>query len=497
MKFYALDDSLQEATAAAGKPVRLKIDIQLPTHSESVFPEDIIEARFWGQKESSGGVSSRGELLLENPHGIYSWAEAGSGTKVLVSFSLGEGMPYFQRFVFYIDEKGVQDMRGPGRKRYVKLALRDLSYKLRKSDNSKDWTSPAVFAYNVVCDKSRPEKSLVHGIAQRCGLGPSDIDCSTIPVTLPYVQLSRDTWSELSNLAVAYRCHLECAPEKPLVFAHSPYQSESLPDDEVSHTFTGEDVFFLRITDRADLYRNSIRFRANIPVSLDKQEIWRYDDPPVFYDDYLQQYFPFRYPLNRHIEEWDYEAKYRIIDNNGRERNVIYADQIDTQWEAEDRLDFDGGPFFYFQYDTTSNKDKAILKLHRDNDGNLYRASIHGRPIILDLNRSFFARDEREIGKFGTVAHNVTGPCFSEDPIGDRRHYEDWVIRELAERTRQRREFTIKTHRAHFNARVGARVQLAIGNGQLAGKINAFSFRYRKGKAFIASFRILEGGLYE
>jgi hypothetical protein len=206
----------------------------------------------------------------------------GVGREVRVSFSMGKGLPYFQRFRFFIDDRGVQDVRGPGRKRYVHIGLRDLSAKLRKTDENRDWTAPAVFTYSVVCDKTQPHRSLVHGIAQRAGLGVNDIDCATIPVTLPYVRLRRDIWGELSSLATAYRCHLECPVEKPLVFAHSPYQAEPLLDDEVSYTFTGEDIFYLRKVDRAELYRNTVRLKINMPVSLEKQEIWRYDENLFF-----------------------------------------------------------------------------------------------------------------------------------------------------------------------------------------------------------------------
>jgi hypothetical protein len=58
-----------------------------------------------------------------------------------------------------------------------------------------------------------------------------------------------------------------------------------------------------------------------------------------------------------------------------------------------------------------------------------------------------------------------------------------------------RREFTVKTHRALFNARVGAKVKIAVRNDELEGVINAFSLRYRKDKAFIATFRIREQGV--
>ena len=503
MKFYEIDSALQEAIIAANKPVRLKIEIDINSHFESVFERDIIEANFYSLKEAAGGTSSRGELLLDNSIGIYAYSNAGAGTQVKVSFSLCEGLTYFQRFTFYIDDKGIQDIKGPGRKRYVRIGLQDLSYKLRKTDEARDWNYPAVFTYSVVCDKTQAEKSLVHGIAQRVGLSVSDIDFSTIPITLPYVRLRRDIWAELSSMAMAYRCHLECPVEKPLVFAHSPYQIDQLTDNECSYTFTGEDVFYVRKTARADLYRNSIRLKINMPVSLEKQQIWHYDEAPVFYDEFLQAHYPFKYPLVRHIEAGKHEVKYSVTDENGKARNVIFADEIDTQDEAECRLEFDGGPFSYSHYDITTNHDTATVTLQRDNDGDLYKASIYGRPIVLDLNRSCFMTDSEAVAANGTAALNVTGSYFSDDMVTDKLsvtmqgkpHYEDWVERELAERLQVRQEFTIKTHRALFNARVGAKIKLGMRNEELEieGTIRAFSLHYRKDKAFVSSFKIREG----
>jgi hypothetical protein len=369
-----------------------------------------------------------------------------------------------------------------------------LSYKLRKSEETRDWTLPAVFTYSVVCDKSQPQKSLVHGIAQRAGLYATDIDCSTIPVTLPYIKLRRNIWAELSSLATANRCHLECPVEKPLVFAHSPYQLEQLEENECSYTFYADDLFYFRKIDKAELYRNSVRLKINMPVSLEKQEIWRYSEAPVFYDEFLQPYYPFKNPLNREIETGKYEANYKIVDENGKERNVVYADMIDSQGEAENRLEYDGGVFSYSHYDITTNHDKAILALQKANDGDLYKAVIHGRPIILDLNRSCFITDLGAISTYGTVALNVTGSYFSEYLINGKPQYEDWVIRELAKRLQNRREFTVKTHRALFNARVGAKVRIAMRNEELEGEINAFSLRYKRNEAFIAAFRITELG---
>ena len=129
IKFYEIDNALTEAIAAADKPVRIKIEIDLGSHFESVFEQDIVKANFWGLKETSGGTTARGELLLDNPQGIYSYSTVSPGTQIKVSFSLGSGLPFFHRFIFYIDEKGIQDIRGEGRKRYVFISLQDLSAK--------------------------------------------------------------------------------------------------------------------------------------------------------------------------------------------------------------------------------------------------------------------------------------------------------------------------------------------------------------------------------
>jgi hypothetical protein len=67
-------------------------------------------------------------------------------------------------------------------------------------------------------------------------------------------------------------------------------------------------------------------------------------------------------------------------------------------------------------------------------------------------------------------------------------------MRELAERLHNRREFTVKTHRALFHARIGSKVKINTKNEEMAGTINAFSFRYKRYKAFVASFRIAELG---
>jgi len=80
MRFYEIDNALLEAIASADKPLRLKIEIDLGGHFESVFEQDIVEANFWGLKEVAGGTSARGELLLDNSLGAYVYSRAGPGS---------------------------------------------------------------------------------------------------------------------------------------------------------------------------------------------------------------------------------------------------------------------------------------------------------------------------------------------------------------------------------------------------------------------------------
>ena len=267
-------------------------------------------------------------------------------------------------------------------------------------------------------------------------------------------------------------------------------------NEEYSYTFSGENIFYFKKIERADLYRNTVRLKVNMPVVLDRQEIWRYEDAPVFYDDNLKEYYPFKNPLVRVIEIAKYEASYTLRSRSEKKKNVVYADQIDTKEEAENRLEYEGGAFAYTLYDTTTKTDGAILTLRRENDSNLYKASIHGRPIVIDQNRSCFMRDVEAVNQKGTVALNVTGSYYSDYEIqrGNVKvaQYEDWVIRELEERLQHRREFIVKTHRAVFNARVGANIQITANSEQITGIISAFHWRYRKNAAFVASFKITE-----
>ncbi len=73
MKFYEIDNALQDAIIAGNKPIRLKIELEVTGHFERIFEKDIVEANFFGLKEVADGTTARGEILLDNPKGIYSY----------------------------------------------------------------------------------------------------------------------------------------------------------------------------------------------------------------------------------------------------------------------------------------------------------------------------------------------------------------------------------------------------------------------------------------
>ena len=87
MQFYNIDSALQEAIAAGDKAVRLKIEIELGGYFQLVFEQDIIEANFYSLKEAAGGVSSRGDITINNEQGTINNASgSGAGKEVRVSF---------------------------------------------------------------------------------------------------------------------------------------------------------------------------------------------------------------------------------------------------------------------------------------------------------------------------------------------------------------------------------------------------------------------------
>jgi hypothetical protein len=104
MKFYQIDGALEYAVDSGGKKARIKIEIDFGKSGVCypVFEKDILQADFYGLKEVAGGVSARGEILLDNQDGLYSDNGRCAGAAVKVYFTAGEGLAWFHRFTMHM-----------------------------------------------------------------------------------------------------------------------------------------------------------------------------------------------------------------------------------------------------------------------------------------------------------------------------------------------------------------------------------------------------------
>jgi len=493
MNFYEMEPELHHAVEMGIGNVRIRLEIAYEGIFRQVEEIDILEATFTAMKEAAGGIASGGTVLLSNEDGKYDFGTGTYSRAIKVALTFGECKPYFRRFVLYADHKGIREIRGPGKKNRLLIRMHDCSMQLKEKGKSKNWDAPVILVGRKVCDSVNPEFSLLHGIAECAGLDPSQIDCSTIDLTIPYAKLRDSVWEELSGLATAYRCRLEFSPTGKLVFQNSPYQQDSNGEEDGYFRIEGNEIFMLTTTERYDLYANSVRFRANLPERLGRQEIWRYEDAPILYDENEKPYFPFRGNIERRIEKNNYEAEYKVTGMDMEDLQVLFADEVDSPEQAEARLQFSGGPFGYLQFDTAEHLDKALIMLNAENDGDLFNATIHGRPIVMNLNRSCFRSDTSEIKKRGLRVKNTTGAYYSECEFAGIPHYEDWVKKELAERVKPVKEYTIKTHKAIFNAKIGADMEVDLEKGKIRGVLVSYSLTYKAKKAFVATLKILGG----
>jgi hypothetical protein len=445
MRFYDVSSEMLSAIEAGDLPLRVRIEIDLSRNGAFtvVDEKDVIQADFYSLKESGGGTAAYGEVLLDNPAGRYLAADGGAGVEVRVWFTVGE-LPWFRRFTLFADERGLQDIRGPWKRRQMRIIMRDGSWRLRVTERERDWTNPAEYAECVVCDAGRREKSLVHLLAKRAGIekrkvkskkrnADDGIRCGVIGLNVCYALLTRNIWDELSEIAWAYRAQLEFDRENTLVFDGSVYETNIVVDDFTSYTFRGEQVYRIRARVRRDLYRNAVRFKANMPVLLSKREVYAVPDAGV---NSRKKY------------------KYYTYDRDGNQKAVVFFDEVE-----------------------------------KVTDNNTFLA----RPVALDLNRTHIVYDALEVEKNGTQATNVTGKYFSDDTVlaSEMKQYEHWVAAELAERVKTRTEIIIETHRAFFHARVGAKIRIKTREADRVGIVGKVGMHYRKDKAFWMTMRIV------
>lgn len=511
MKFYQIEDQLAARIAECRIPVRVQIAIDFTGAGtyEPIPETDILELTVTSLRETTGGTVNKGTLILDNTTG--SWCprvfdtyrpaynkyngeiqsdglgNLRPGREVRISFTCGKDIPYVKRFTFYVDNSGFQQTATGYTGRVCTVNLVDLSETLKNTDRTKNWKENAVLVHSNICDKEFPGTSIVHQIAARAGLSASDIDCSTIREYVAYVKLTRSAWTELSELAATYNAHLEAACEKPLVFVEST--------DPVQYTFDHTNATHIRMFDLTAQYRNCIRMRWTRYGEYERQELWRYADPPILYTANLTPTFPFvTEGEKRDIEKAGYEATYTVRPPGGKPIPVVYAENIDTPAQFEARLRVNGPALEVETYDVTTNRDKAVIRLNAPADTVLLSATIHGDAIAAEHNFSHYLSDDAEIEANGTQAVNITSPYLSETYRDGKPYYAMYARRLLDKLKRKRKGFFVKTHRGLFHARVGSFVRIALADGLVSerAEIVQMELRYRAREAFVATFFLEE-----
>lgn len=429
---------------------QVKLEVCLATGVE-VIPGELLE-ECWFQQGQGGyrSLYSRGEITLKGSlEELMFWAKCLSpDMKLTVSFRFGEDYSWHKRFTLYVDQRGARWTKG--KDSGLRVGLQDFSALMEASHERGEWEDQAVFLEMVVCDKTRPEKSLVHQIAQRWDIPVEDVDCSLIDWTIPYVKLKRSDWEELSDLARSYGAHLECGAEKTLTFAYSSFQEEPNPSED-AFLLQAKHFYQMKTQEAQDRFFNDLRLKWHRAIRGERQRLWNYQDNPVNYDADLKPFYPFRNTGNlRAIQnmEQEYHAPYSV-NIQGQEWPVVHAVDVDEQEVVEAGM-IGSAELRIVDYDKESSPQEAQLHLECLNDGDLETLEIWGVPYYQELNRCCFRKDEVSITQWGRRVANLTGPYFTMEEKGGEIHCEKWVNEELEECGKPRKRYYLRSELALF-----------------------------------------------
>ncbi|MCK5674442.1 MAG: hypothetical protein KAH95_13770, partial [Spirochaetales bacterium] len=345
--------------------IKVRLELEDETGAFTPISEDaILEATFLSGFDTSGGIVSRGHIIIDTSIQTLPPFKETAG-KIKIFFTVGETGRYLHRFTMYTSPKGFMRITEGGRTDKVEVFLEDFPGRLKRTGGFKDWSEAEVLTDIKFADKEDTENSLLYRIAAKGNVTADEIDSCTVLLSLPYIRLTKDPWEELCELAKASFALLEGGTDKKIIFSASPYQTGASVPDEVEHLDI-ELFYKVEIEDALDVFNNDVRLRWNKPERLEKQILWRYDDPPIFYDASLKKSYPFKLlGEKREIEVVDipYYAPYTAKLSDGKELRAVFADMLDSAADVEARMVTDAAGLTVEEYDTDSYPEKAIIKL--------------------------------------------------------------------------------------------------------------------------------------
>ena len=504
MRFYELPPEVENKIRNTDARPFVRVVLELAGGDVYLPDSDILECVITSYNTEAGGIMNCGELLLKGIYDIENNSEYAPGLGIQIWYCFGERENTFFRFHLFVDDNGFQSQETGFLDKTTKVRLVDLSSKLDDTKLQHNWTDAQTVVHSVVCDRTNPENSLVHIIAKRGGLNANEINCGSLPFDIPYVVVVGSAWKELCALAKAYDAVVECGKDLTLSFIESPYDRENEYSEESCFTLDEKEITHYRFFNNNDKYANNVRLKYTRYVQTERQELWSYSDAPVWYDEDMRPYYPFTDDSRKIISDNDYEAIYTAKNEEGKTRNVVYADQLTTEEEFIDEMvvstgssrsqsdltefaDANSPQFSVIQYDTSSYKDRAIIQLSRN--GNLiglYKAAIYGRAIISETNYSIFVKDDNEIAAKGQIVRNVTSKFLSDDLFDGEPFCQRRANDLLQDCINCKGGYYLTTFIPLIHARVGAFMDIRL-NAQSSFKkvrIDELTFRYKKEEAF-------------
>ena len=491
MRFYELPPEVENKIRKTDARPFVRVVLELAGGDVYLPDSDILECVITSYNTEAGGIMNCGELLLKGIYDIEQNAEYAPGLGIQIWYCFGERENTFFRFHLFVDDNGFQSQETGFLDKTTKVRLVDLSSKLDDTKLQRNWTDAQTVVHSVVCDRTNPENSLVHIIAKRGGLNANEINCGSLPFDIPYVVVVGSAWKELCALAKAYDAIVECGKDLTLSFIESPYDRENEYSEESCFTLDEKEITHYRFFNNNDKYANNVRLKYTRYVQTERQELWSYSDAPVWYDEDMKPYYPFTDDNRKIISDNDYQAIYSAKNDEGKTRNVVYADQLTTEEEFIDEMVVSTGSttedFSVVQFDTSTYKDRAIIQLSRN--GNLiglYKAAIYGRAIISETNYSIFVKDDNEIAAKGQIVRNVTSKFLSDDLFDGEPFYQRRANDLLQDCINCKGGYYLTTYLPLIHARVGAFMDIRL-NAQSSYKkvrIDELTFRYKKEEAF-------------
>ena len=202
----------------------------------------------------------------------------------------------------------------------------------------------------------------------------------------------------------------------------------------------------------------------------------------------MQPYYPFTDDSRKIISDSDYQAIYTAKNDEGKTRNVVYADQLDSEEAFTEAMEVTGEDKpVVIQYDTTTYRDRAIVQLGRDGKLiGLRKAAITGRAIISETNYSVFVKDDDEISTKGQIVKNVTSKYLSDDLFENEPFCQRRAKDFLQECINCKGAYYLTTYLPLIHARVGAFMDIRLNKDSAFKKvrIDELTFRYKKEEAF-------------